>query len=62
MISSLWAITKNSFNEIIRQPIYGILVGIGLALIGLSPLFAMFALLQAEKLVVDMGLATILFL
>jgi len=29
-------------------------------LIGLSPLFAMFALLQADKLVVDMGLATIM--
>ena len=60
VLSSLWAITKNSFTEIIRQPIYGILVGIGLALIALSPLIAMFALLHNQKLVADMGLATIL--
>ncbi len=59
MLSSLWALTKNAFTEIIRQPIYGILVGVGVALIGISPLIAMFTLLENDKLVVDMGLATI---
>jgi len=59
MLSSLWAITRNAFTEVIRQPIYGIIVGIGMALIALSPLISMFTFLQNEKLVIDMGLATI---
>ncbi len=62
MLSSFWAITKNSFVEIIRQPIYGILLLAGMALIGFSPAITMFGMASEESLMVDMGLATILLL
>jgi len=60
LFGTLWAITKNSFIEIIRQPIYGILLAVGIALIALSPPITMFALHEDVKLLVDMGLGTIL--
>ena len=56
---ALWAIAKNAFAELTRQPIYGILVLVGMALIAFSPLIAMFTYMQDIKLVVDMGLGTI---
>lgn len=59
MLQSLWAITKNAFIEIIRQPIYGILLLAGMALIALSPIITMFTLMEDVKLVIDMGLGTI---
>ena len=62
MFSSLFAITKNSFAELIRQPIYGILVGVGVGLIATSPIVALFTLMEGAKMVVDMGLATILLM
>ena len=62
MLSSFWAITKNSFIEIIRQPVYAILLVAGMVLIGFSPAITMFSLVEDEKLMVDMGLATILLL
>lgn len=62
MLSGFWAITKNSFIEVIRQPIYGILLLVGMTLIGFSPAITMFGLALEESLMVDMGLATILLL
>jgi len=41
LLSSFWAITKNSFIEVIRQPIYGILLLVGMALIAFSPAITM---------------------
>ncbi|MFO7958989.1 MAG: hypothetical protein R6X33_18035 [Candidatus Brocadiia bacterium] len=60
MLSGLWTIAKNSFIEIIRQPVYALLVVMGMVLIGLSPAITMFSMVEDEKLMVDMGLATIL--
>lgn len=62
MLSSLWAITKNSVIEIIRQPVYVILLAGGLVLIALSPHITMFSMTEDEKLMVDMSLATMLLL
>ena len=62
MLSSFWAITKNAVVEIIRQPVYGILLLTGMLLIGLSPAITMFSMASDESLMVDMGLATILLL
>ena len=62
MFSSLFAIAKNSFSELIRQPIYGILVGVGMAMIAVSPIVSMFTLMEGQKMVMDMGLATILLM
>jgi ABC-2 type transport system permease protein len=62
VLSTLWTLAKNAFLEIIRQPVYAILLVIGLTLIALSPAITMFSMVQDEKLLVDMGLATILLL
>ncbi len=62
MLLSFWALTKNSFTEIIRQPVYGILVLVGMVLIGFSPAITMFSMAQDESLMVDMALATIFLL
>ncbi len=62
MLSSFWAVTKNSFIEIVRQPVYAILLVAGMLLIGFSPAITMFSLMENERLMVDMGLATILLL
>jgi ABC-type transport system involved in multi-copper enzyme maturation permease subunit len=62
VLSRLWAITKNSFTEIIRQPVYGILLLAGMTMIGLSPVVTMFGLDRSDKMLVDMGLGTILLL
>ena len=59
-MSSLWALTKNSFLEITRQPVYGILLVSGMTMVALSPTVSMFTLMNDVKLVIDMGLATIL--
>jgi len=59
LLRSLWAITKNSFIEITRQPIYGILLLVGVALIAFSPIITMFTLMEDVKLTIDMGLGTI---
>ncbi|HUT35707.1 MAG TPA: hypothetical protein VNE39_19620 [Planctomycetota bacterium] len=60
MLGKLAAITGNAFRETVRQPVFCILVGIALAMIALSPTFAMFTLFEDVKLVKEMGLSTIL--
>jgi len=63
LFSSFWAIAKNAFTEIIRQPVYGILLLASIALIAISPLFTMFSLgadsMGDVKILTDTGLATI---
>lgn len=60
MITKCLNIAANTFIAMIRQPIYAVLLLIGAVLIGCSPLFAMFTLLENIKLVKDMGLSTIM--
>jgi len=55
----LWAIASNSFSEVIRQPVYGILLLSAMALTAFSPVITMFAMRENVKLLTDMGLATI---
>jgi hypothetical protein len=62
LLSSYWAIAKNSFTEIVRQPVYGLLLLTGMTLIGLSPAITMFSMASDEALMVDMGLATVFLL
>ncbi len=54
------AIASNTFIESIRQPIYGIILGLAVLMILISPYITMFTLQQSPKLIVDMGLATIM--
>lgn len=60
MAGKVIAIASNAFRETVRQPVFCILLGIALAMIALSPSFAMFTLYDDVKLVKDMGLSTIL--
>jgi len=53
-------ITQVTFKEMIRQPIFGVVLFLSSVLIYISPFFSMFTLLNSVKLVRDMGLATIL--
>jgi hypothetical protein len=53
-------IAKNAVVETVRQPVFVIILAGGALLIGLSPSFATFSLMNDIKLVKDMGLATIL--
>ncbi len=62
MLSAIWTIAKNSFVEIIRQPVYVIVLAIGMVLIGFSPAVTMFSMVEEEKMMVDVGLATIMLL
>jgi ABC-type transport system involved in multi-copper enzyme maturation permease subunit len=62
LVSTLWAITKNSFREIIRQPVYGILLLSGMILIGGSPAITMFSMARDDSLMVDIALTTIMLL
>lgn len=59
-MSKTLIIARNTYNEIIRQPIYGILLGVTALLIALSPAFTMFTLMNSIKMVKDMGLASML--
>lgn len=59
MIQKIWLIASNTFIETIRQPVFCLILFIAGYLIGFSPCFAMFTMLENVKLVQDMGLATI---
>jgi len=59
MIQILWSIARNAFMEVVRQPIYAILLVAGLCMIGLSPVITGFTMMEEIKLAVDMGLGTI---
>ncbi len=60
MVGKVLTIAANAFRETVRQPVFCILLAIALAMIALSPSFAMFTLYDDVKLVKDMGLSTIL--
>lgn len=60
MALKVLTIAGNAFRETVRQPVFCVIVGAALAAIALSPTFAMFTLMEGEKLVQDMGLSTML--
>ncbi|MFW6188939.1 MAG: hypothetical protein ACOC7T_00770 [Planctomycetota bacterium] len=62
MLSSVWTIAKNAFIEVIRQPVYAVLLVLGMVLIAFSPSVTMFSMVEDEKLMVDMALGTMLML
>ncbi len=54
------SIAGNTFLESIRQPVFAVIVGSAVALILISPYITMFTLQQTPRLVMDMGLATLM--
>jgi len=57
-IAKVYAVAANTFVESIRQPVYGVVLGLAVVLILISPYITMFTLQQSPRLIVDMGLAT----
>jgi len=59
MLQQLIAIFKNTFLESIRQPIYLIMIGIGILALVLNLNMSAFTLDDDNKFLIDMGMATI---
>lgn len=60
MLNTILTITKNTFKECLREPIYLLVLISVLCMIGLFPIFSMFVFREQEKLVMDSALATIM--
>lgn len=60
MFSRLVSIARNTFTETIRQPIYGVLLLATIFLLILNIFLAGFTLEEDDKLLMDLGLCTIL--
>lgn len=60
MFRTIYAISKNTLSETLRQSVFGVLLAFSCFMIASSPAFSMFTFLNSVKLVQDMGLATIL--
>jgi len=60
MILKVLTIAGNAFREVVRQPVFCVVLGVAALAIALSPTYAMFTLMESVKLVQDMGLSTIL--
>ncbi len=59
-LSKVYSVAANTFVEAVRQPVFAVILGVSAALIALSPYITMFALQETKKLMVDMGLATVM--
>ena len=62
MVTSFYQIAKNTLRETLREPIYLLLLLTALCLIGIYPIFTLFAFRQQVKLVVDSAMATMMVL
>lgn len=60
MIQRLFHISRNTFRESIRQPIFSILLLTSLGIIGTYPALTFFVFREQEKLVTDGSMATVL--
>ena len=59
MLEQLLAIVRNTFVESIRQPIYLVMVGVGIVALVINPGLSTFTLKDDNAFLIDMGLATI---
>ena len=57
----LWGLTRTRYLELVRQPVFGVGLAVGLAMVALSPALAIFSLGNAEALVLDLGASALLF-
>lgn len=59
MIEQFIAIARNTFVESIRQPIYLVMIGVGIIALAINPGLSTFTLDNDTRFLVDMGLTTI---
>lgn len=60
-LGALLGLAWTQRREVTRQPVYGVGLAVGAALVGMAPALAVFALGRAEALVLDLGASTALF-
>ena len=60
MLTVIYQIARNTFRECIREPITLLIIGCGLIMIGVLPLFTNYVFREQVKMVVDSSLACIL--
>ena len=58
-MNQLFALAKNTFTEILRQPVYVVIIIAALLLFFLSPSLSMYTLSEDNKLLREMGLSTL---
>lgn len=58
-MNKLYILTKNTFKETVRQPIYAIIIIIALLLFSLTPSITMYTLDEDIKLLRELGLSTL---
>lgn len=58
-MNQLFALAKNTFTEILRQPVYVVIIIAALLLFFLSPSLTMYTLSEDNKLLREMGLSTL---
>jgi ABC-2 type transport system permease protein len=58
-MNKLWTIAKNTFIEIIRQPIYSVIIVAALLLMFISPSLTMYTMSDDNKLLREIGLSTL---
>jgi hypothetical protein len=58
-MSKLFTITKNTFTETLRQPVYAVIIITALLLFFISPSLSMFSLDDDNKLLREIGLSTL---
>lgn len=61
LLATLWGLARTRYLEAVRQPVFGVALAAGLALVALSPALAIFSLGSAEGLVLDLGASALLF-
>jgi ABC-type transport system involved in multi-copper enzyme maturation permease subunit len=54
-------VARTQYLELTRQPVFGVVLAFGAALVALSPALAVFSIGRAEALVLDLGASTTLF-
>ncbi len=60
MFRSLLAVASNTFTETLRQPIYTVIIGVGLIFMIFLPFLSMFTMDDDNQLLKDVGLSTLL--
>ncbi|MFQ5655144.1 MAG: ABC transporter permease, partial [Planctomycetota bacterium] len=60
MMEQIRAVARNTFTESIRQPIFLVLLLLGIGLLAINPALSAYTLGDDNKLLLDLGLSTLL--
>jgi len=60
MVQQVLTLARSTFTESLRQPIYVVLIGLGIGLLVLNPALSAFTFGEDDKMLLDLGLGTLL--